>query len=266
MTKVGFIGGGQMATALAKGTLDAGKIQGLDLVFAEPVASQQQKLREQFPDANIVSEASELLGLTSHAVLAVKPHIVKAIAPQLKPLVTSDHLLISIAGGITLSTLQELFDTKRVIRVMPNTPAQVGCGASAMSADEQISEEDLAWVRGLMEAVGDLVQIPDELMHAFVGIAGSSPAYIYLVIEALSDGGVAQGLSRPLATKMAAQAVLGAAKMVLETGLHPGVLKDQVTSPGGTTIAALRTLEQAGVRSGFMEAVATCTARSKELE
>ena len=148
---------------------------------------------------------------------------------------------------------------------MPNTPSQVGAGAAGIASDGNVAEDDVAWVEQLMNSVGTSVRVPDELLHAVTGVSGSGPAYIFLVIEALSDGGVAQGLSRELATKLAAQTVLGAAKMVLETGLHPGQLKDQVTSPGGTTIAALRHLEQAGLRSALIEAVGKAAARSQEL-
>jgi pyrroline-5-carboxylate reductase len=161
--------------------------------------------------------------------------------------------------------LQQLLRTERVIRVMPNTPAQVGAGAAAIAAPESMHEADIAWVEQLINSVGLSVRVPDHLIHAVTGVSGSSPAYIYLVIEALSDGGVALGLPRDTALKLAAQAVLGSAKMVLETGLHPGVLKDQVTSPGGTTIAALRTLEAGAVRSAFIEAVVHCAERSQEL-
>ncbi|MCA9183025.1 MAG: pyrroline-5-carboxylate reductase, partial [Planctomycetales bacterium] len=148
----------------------------------------------------------------------------------------------------------------------PNTPAQVGVGAAAIAADDDLADEDLKWVEQLFNAVGSTVHVPDRLMHAVTGLSGSGPAYVYLVIEALSDGGVAAGLPRDIATKLAAQTVLGGAQMVLETGLHPGQLKDQVTSPGGTTIAALATLEAAAVRGALIHAVQRAAARSAELE
>jgi pyrroline-5-carboxylate reductase len=152
-----------------------------------------------------------------------------------------------------------------VVRVMPNTPCQVGAGACAISADAGASPADVDWVERLMSSVGLAVRVPDELIHAVTGVAGSSPAYLYLVIEALSDGAVAMGLPRETAIQLAAQSMLGAAKMVLETGLHPGQLKDQVTSPAGTTIEAIRGLEAAGVRSAFIEAVCRCAEKSKQL-
>lgn len=254
-----------MATALAAGASAAGLVQPNQLVFANPGADKQRQLAERFPGCRTVSAADQMLADCYRIILAVKPPVLRAIAGDLSRVVDQRHLLVSIAAGISLADLESMLGTKRIVRVMPNTPCQVGAGSSAVSALPGSAEEDVAWVESLMRSVGRVQRLPDHLMHAFTGIAGSSPAYIYLVIEALSDGGVAQGLSRSLATEMAAQAVLGAAKMVLETGLHPGQLKDQVTSPGGTTIAALGVLEAAAVRSAFAEAVAACTAKSQEL-
>lgn len=261
----GFVGGGQMAIALATGAVKAGFLEAKQIVIAEPSLAQQKVLRAKLPETNIVQCASELLKRCDQVVLSVKPQILKAIAAELAQGITTKHLLISIAAGISLQQLQGLLGTRRVIRVMPNTPCQVGLGASAISADSSAAESDIRLVEQLMSSVGIVTQVPDHLMHAITGVSGSSPAYVYLVIEALSDGGVAMGLPRDTATRMAAQAVMGAAKMVLETGLHPGALKDQVTSPGGTTIAALRELEAAGVRSAFIEAVCSCAERSSEL-
>lgn len=263
--KVGFVGGGQMAMALAAGAVAAKFLKSNLLVFAEPDATQAAVLQDRFEGCVVVSDAQELLPDCEQVVLAVKPHILKSIANQLAKVITQDHLLVSIAAGISLEQLQSTLKTNRVIRVMPNTPCQVGEGSSGMSASNVVADSDIAWVRELMSSVGIVEQVPDDLMHAVTGVAGSSPAYVYLVIEALSDGGVAHGLPRETATKLAAQAVLGAAKMVLETGQHPGALKDQVTSPGGTTIAALRELEAAATRSAFIEAVDACVQRSEEL-
>ncbi len=254
-----------MAQALAAGAVAAGVLESSHLIFAEPSPSQRQLLEQKFPNAKLVIQPTDVLHAADHIVLAVKPQVLKAIAPELAKSVKSTHLLVSIAAGISLHSLQQLLRTERVIRVMPNTPAQVGAGAAAIAAPDNMHEADVEWVETLMNSVGISVRVPDHLIHAVTGVSGSSPAYIYLVIEALSDGGVALGLPRDTATKLAAQAVLGSAKMVLDTGQHPGVLKDQVTSPGGTTIAALRTLESCAVRSAFMEAVVRCAARSQEL-
>ncbi|MCR9293071.1 MAG: pyrroline-5-carboxylate reductase [bacterium] len=262
---VGFIGGGQMATALASGAVDAGFLRQEQIAFAEPNPHRQQALSTRFPASLICSQAAELTSSCERLVLAVKPHILKSIAQDLAALINDQQLIISIAAGISLESLQSMLQSQRVIRVMPNTPCQVGVGASAMSVGKSAFPEDVEWTQKLMSSVGIVEEVSDDLIHAVTGIAGSSPAYLYMVIEALSDGGVAQGLARDTATRLAAQAVLGAAKMVLETDLHPGVLKDQVTSPGGTTIAALRKLEACGVRSAFMEAVAAAADRSREM-
>lgn len=265
MRKVGFVGGGQMATALAGGAVKAGIITPEHLVFSEPNPAQQKKLAEQFPDVTIVDDLEIVAKECERIILAVKPHILQALAPQLATHLSENHLVISIAAGLSLDYLQTSLNTARVIRVMPNTPSLVGEGAAGFSAPPTLTADDIQWVESFMSSVGAVVQTPDNLLHAVTGISGSSPAYIYMIIEALSDGGVAKGLPRDVATQLAAQSVLGAAKMVLETGLHPGELKDRVTSPGGTTIAAIRTLEKAGVRSALIEAVVQAAERSQEL-
>ena len=265
MDRIGFIGGGQMAKALAGGALRAGLVKPEQLMIAEPSGHQKEQFRSTLGDIELCDNGQEVLAACDRVVLAVKPQVLKVIGGELASSIESRHLLVSIAAGISLAQLQKLFGTKRIVRVMPNTPSQVGAGAAGIAADRNVLEDDVAWVEQLMNSVGTSVRVPDELLHAVTGVSGSGPAYIFLVIEALSDGGVAQGLSRELATKLAAQTVLGAAKMVLETGLHPGQLKDQVTSPGGTTIAALRHLEQSGVRSAFIEAVSKAAVRSQEL-
>ncbi len=264
--KVVFIGGGQMAQALASGAIAAGVLSTADLSFVEPSGEQRKVLEKAFPGSNLVPQAQLALPEAEMVVLSVKPHVLKSIAAELAGLLQARHLVVSIAAGISLPTLQKMLKTKRVVRVMPNTPAQVSAGAAALSVDDDLANEDLKRVEQLIGAVGTTVHVPDHLMHAVTGLSGSGPAYIYMVIEALSDGGVAAGLPRDVATKLAAQTVLGAAQMVLQTGRHPGQLKDQVTSPGGTTIAALEVLEKAAIRGAFMEAVLRATARSKDLE
>ncbi len=254
-----------MAAALASGALGSGVLKAGELTFAEPDAARREALGVSFPGCTLVEDGSAVLQRCEQIILAVKPHVLLEIAAELRTHVTPRNLLISIAAGIPLDQLQTKFGTSRVIRVMPNTPCQVGAGACAIAAAEGSQDADLQWCEMFLGSVGRTVRVPDRLMHAVTGVAGSSPAYLYLVIEALSDGGVAQGLPRETATMLAAQAVLGAAKMVLETGLHPGELKDQVTSPGGTTIDALRTLESAGVRSAFIEAVCRCAEKSERL-
>lgn len=262
---LGFLGGGQMASALAKGAVASGLFHNDALIFGEPSLAQQKKLAGDFPGCMIVASAAELFPICSRIVLAVKPQILKEIASHIRPLVHGNHLLISIAAGITLSQLSDFFNSHKIVRVMPNTPAQILESASGIAFGRDVSDSDREWTQKLLRSVGTVVHVSDSQLHAVTGLSGSGPAYVLLVIEALSDGGVASGLARDVATQLAVQTVLGTAKMVLETGLHPAVLRDQVTSPGGTTIAALQVLEQRGVRSALMDAVKAATNRSREL-
>lgn len=261
-----FIGGGQMAQALANGAIAAGVLAPTDLGFVEPNAEQRKVLEQAFPGCSLATQAQLAVPEADMVILAVKPPVLKAIAAELAGLLQSRHLVVSIAAGITLNALQTMLKTTRVVRVMPNTPVQVACGAAALSADPGLAEEDVARVERLLGAVGTTQRVSDQWMHAVTGLSGSGPAYVYLVIEALSDGGVAAGLPRAVATQLAAQTVLGAAQMVLRTGQHPGTLKDQVTSPGGTTIAGLAHLEQAATRGAFIHAVQVAAERSRHLE
>ncbi len=263
--RLGFLGGGQMACALAKGAVLGELYHASNLVFCEPSLSQQQRLSDEFSGCTIVSNAGELFGTCLRIVIAVKPQILKDISSQIRPFVHGDHLIVSIAAGITLTQLAEYFGSHRIIRVMPNTPAQVMAGASGIASGREANELDRGWAMRLMRGVGMAVNVSDSQLHAVTGLSGSGPAYVLLMIEALSDGGVAAGLARDIATQLAVQTVLGTAKMVSETGLHPAVLRDQVTSPAGTTIAALQVLESRGVRSAFIDAVKAAADRSREL-
>ena len=212
-------------------------------------------------EANLpVVERSDVL------VLAVKPQTMPQVLAQLRPLVGPRHLVVSIAAGISIAALLEgLGPERRIVRVMPNTPALLGEGASAYALGPGVPAADEAAVKAFLGSVGRAVRVPETMLDAVTGLSGSGPAFVYLMIEALSDGGVRVGLPRDIATMLAAQTVLGGARMVLETGLHPGVLKDQVTSPGGTTIAGLHALERGGVRGALIDAVEAATRRSAEL-
>lgn len=261
----GFIGAGKMASALIRGMLRE-EVATIETTCAsDPIESVRTSLGEEtgiavFDSNAAVAERSEVL------VLAVKPQSMRQVMEDLRPRLSGDHLIISIAAGITIDRLTEgLGPGRRLIRVMPNTPALVGEGASAFAMGPGTSREDEAVIRACLEAVGRTVAVPETLLDAVTGLSGSGPAFVYLMIEALSDGGVRVGLPRDVATLLAAQTVLGGAKMVLETGLHPGALKDQVTSPGGTTIAGLHALESCGLRGALIDAVRAATLRSAEL-
>jgi pyrroline-5-carboxylate reductase len=199
-------------------------------------------------------------------VLAVKPQSMTSLLAEIRPLITPRHLVVSIAAGVSLQQLAAgLGADRRLIRVMPNTPCLVGASASGYSPGTNATAEDAALVDRLLKAVGLAFRLPENLLDAVTGLSGSGPAFVYVMIEALSDGGVRMGLPRDVATALAAQSVLGSAKMVLETGSHPGALKDMVASPGGTTIAGLHALERGGIRAALMDAVEAATIRSVEL-
>jgi len=263
--KLGFLGGGQMATALAKGALASELAMTGDMIFCEPSLAQQKRLAQLFPGCSLVGSGAELFPVCDRIILSVKPQVLREIAGSLKKLVHGDHCLISIAAGISLNHLSEWFGTHAIIRVMPNTPAQVLAGASGMACCRDVNETDRHWTEQFLKSVGSVVHVSDALLHAVTGLSGSGPAYVLMMIEAMADGGVAAGLSREVSMELAVQTVLGTAKMVKETGLHPAVLKDQVTSPAGTTIAALAVLEQRGFRSAMIDAILAASNRSKAL-
>eukprot|EP01006_Ploeotia_vitrea_P003849 TRINITY_DN113368_c0_g1_i1.p1 TRINITY_DN113368_c0_g1~~TRINITY_DN113368_c0_g1_i1.p1 ORF type:complete len:281 (-),score=50.63 TRINITY_DN113368_c0_g1_i1:118-960(-) len=267
--KVGFIGGGQMGEAIIRGFLKANIVSSPDHIFvADPWKAQMEKLNNQLKintgdDNNVVAKNANVI------FLAVKPNIVETALKNLLPVLTAEHLIISIAAGVPLSSLEKYLteaDTPkcRVVRVMPNTPCLVGQAASAFSPGTTATEEDRNLVKKLLEAVGVAFEVPENLLDAVTGMSGSGPAFVYMFIEAMSDGGVRNGLPRQMATQMAAQTVAGAAQMVLN-GKHPGELKDAVTSPGGTTIEGVAQLENGGMRAAVINAVTGATKRSVEL-
>ena len=262
---IGFLGAGKMATALAKGFVKAGLVGPKQIIagdlsqaacasFGKEVGAKTTAIN---PD---VVKSAEVL------ILAVKPDQVAALLAEIREHFTDKHLLISIAAGVTLAKLEAgLGPNARLIRVMPNTPALVGASASAFALSKSAQPGDAELAQKLFSAVGVAFQVKESLLDAVTGLSGSGPAYVYQFIEALGDGGVASGLPRDIATRLAAQTVLGGAKMVLETGQHPGALKDQVTSPGGTTIEGLHELEKGKLRATVMSAVRAATEKSRKL-
>jgi pyrroline-5-carboxylate reductase len=262
----GFIGSGKMATALVRGMIRAGTASAGSITVADPVEPARQALAAE-SGATASADNRAVAGASDVIVLAVKPQSMADVLAELRPAVTADHLVVSVAAGVTVARLAEGLgpEPRRIVRVMPNTPALLSEGASAYCLGPHARPDDEATVRACLDAVGRSFRVAESLMDAVTGLSGSGPAFVYAIIEALSDGGVRVGLPRDVATALAAQTVLGAAKMVLETGLHPGVLKDQVTSPGGTTIAGLHALERSAVRAGLMNAVEAATLRSAEL-
>ena len=261
--KIGFIGAGQMATALAQGFVRGGILPAAKIAASDAYPAATEKLTKDLPGLKIATNA-QVAAASDVVILAVKPQVMAAVYQDLAGKL-ANKLVISIAAGISLEKLCAGFKTDRVVRVMPNTPCLVGKGASAFALAAGATKEDGELVKKLLSAVGIAHQVDEKLLDAVTGLSGSGPAYVYLMIEALSDGGVKAGLPRALATSLAAQTVLGAAEMVLTRNEHPAVLKDAVASPGGTTIAGLATLEDRGLRGALIAAVEAATKRSQEL-
>lgn len=263
--RIGFLGAGKMATALAAGWLRAGLTSSARLLASDPVPAARQAFAEA-TQARTTTDNAEVAAASDVLVLAVKPQSLRGLLAEVRSAITPRHLVVSIVTGFTLRQMAELLGAShRLVRVMPNTPCLVGASASAYAASEQATAEDVALVGRLLNAVGRAFSLPEHLLDAVTGLSGSGPAFVYVIIEALSDGGVRMGLPRDVATALAAQTVLGSAKMVLETGQHPGFLKDMVASPGGTTIAGLHALERGSLRAALMDAVEAATRRASEL-
>ena len=262
-TTHGFVGAGQMAQALVGGFAAAGLVSAEQIVAYDPSETAAEKFVEQVPGAEILPNIAAVAERAEVLWLAVKPQNMGRVVEALRGKVSEQQLVVSIAAGISLEMLWQNLETLRLIRVMPNTPALIGCGASGYSLGQKATPEDGELVGELLSAVGVALEVPERQLDAVTGLSGSGPAFVYQIIEALSDGGVRMGLPREKASRLAAQTVLGAARMVLETGEHPAVLKDRVASPGGTTIAGLQTLEQGGLRAALMNAVEAAAERSR---
>lgn len=254
-----------MATALAGGFIRAGVATTESIIAADPSESASSAFKDA-TGAGIVESNIAVVEKSDVVFLAVKPQYTSAALNEIRDAVRDSHLIVSIVAGVPSARIAQGLDADcRIVRVMPNTPALVGCGASAIAAGANATEGDLDLVERLLSTVGIAVRVNESLLDAVTGLSGSGPAFGYQAIEALSDGGVLMGLPRDIAMRLAAQTLLGAAKMVLETGQHPGELKDAVTSPGGTTIAGLHALELSGFRSALISAVEAAALRSAEL-
>ena len=264
-SRIGFIGCGAMARALAGGLIDAG-VATSQILASDPFAAARNQFEEAI-GAKPIEDNAEVVSQADVVVLAVKPGFVTSVLEDLDPSLGARPLWISIAAGVPLDKLQSALPAgARIVRTMPNTPALVGAGATAYFPAATVSEAEIQLTEAILEVTGWCWRAPNEgLLDAVTGLSGSGPAYVFLILEALADAGVRQGLPRDAAQALATRTVLGAAKLALETGIHPGQLKDQVTSPGGTTIAGLEQLEAHGVRAAFYDAVGAATDRSKAL-
>lgn len=265
MQRIGFIGSGKMGSALMRGIVNAELATAAQIVASDVDAEARAKLKKDL-GVTVVNSNVEVVQSCDVVLLAVYPQVVLSVLPEIAGVVTDSHLIVSIAAGITTGQLLDgLGASRRVARVMPNTPALVQSGAAAFCMAGGASDADAGFVARLFGVVGRAWQVDERHLDAVTGLSGSGPAFVFMMIEALSDGGVRMGLPRRIATDLAAQTVLGAARMVLETGLHPGQLKDQVASPGGTTIAGIHALERGGLRAACINAVEAATLRCREL-
>ncbi len=262
---IGFLGAGKMASALAKGFIRA-KLVTTDQLIASDTLESARATFVRETGAKAIASNSEVAMTARTLVLAVKPDQTEAVLAGIREHYTPRHLLISIAAGVPIGKLEALLgDGARVVRVMPNTPALVDASASAFALGKAAVQEDADLAQKLFSSVGLAIQVKEPWLDAVTGLSGSGPAYVYLFLEALSDGGVAAGLPRDVATRLSAQTLIGAGKMVLETGLHPGMLKDMVTTGGGTAIEGIHELEKGGLRGIVMNAVRAASEKSRKL-
>ena len=267
--KLGFIGGGNMAEAMIKGLLSASFIEAKNIFVSEPSEAKRDTLHAEYK-IKVSADNRELVKKCDILILAVKPQIFQEVLVDICSLVDSDKLVISIAAGVPISIIDDALRGDKnkkfsIVRTMPNTPALVQEGVTAIASGQHVSKTDVKIAHRIFEAVGCTVDVEEDQLDAVTGLSGSGPAYIFMLIEALSDAGVKMGLSREVANILTIQTVLGSAKLARESGKHPGELKDMVTSPAGTTISGLHALEEGSFHTTLMNAVEDATLRSREL-
>lgn len=263
--KLALIGAGNMAEALLRGLLAAGLFPAREVLATAPRAERRSQLETAY-GIRVSADNTEAAAQADVLVLAVKPQILDSVMAEIAGVLRPEVLVVSIAAGVPMAAIQSrLGGERRICRAMPNTPALVGAGATAIAMSANARPEDVDLAKSIFEAVGMVTVVDESLLDAVTGLSGSGPAYVFMIIEALADAGVKVGLPRRQAQALAAQTVLGSAKLLIDTGQHPGVLKDQVTSPGGTAIAGLHTLEEGGLRTTLINAVQAATTRSREL-
>ena len=265
MYKIGFIGCGNMAQAMIGGIIAKGAALPEEIIASRRNKSALEEIKSAYGICTAVSNA-EAAKNSEIIVLSVKPYMYEAVINEIKPFVNESSIIVTVAPGKSLEWLKDRFGfDAKIVRTMPNTPALVGEGMTAVVPNEFIGESDLDRVMDMLGSFGKTQIVPESTMGAVTAVSGSSPAYVFMFIEAMADAAVAEGMARDAAYKFAAQSVLGSAKMVLDTGKHPGELKDMVCSPGGTTIAAVRVLEEKGMRSSIMEAMIACAEKANNI-
>jgi len=263
--KLGFIGAGNMASAIMNGVIKNGIFKPEEIIASDLSEAGRNKAKEAL-GVIVTGDNREVVAWAEVVVLAVKPQFYADVIKEIKDTVKEDQVIVTIAPGKTLEWLEEQFDkTVKIVRTMPNTPAMVLEGMTAVCRNANVTDEELDYVCSILNAFGKAEVIPEKLMDIFTATCGSSPAYVFMFIEAMADAAVAGGIPRAQAYKMAAQAVYGSAKMVMELDKHPGELKDMVCSPAGSTIEAVRVLEEKGMRSAVIEAMYACAKKSSEM-
>ena len=263
--KIGFIGLGNMAKAMIKGMLEKKTAAPEEILGSSRTRATEEVIRKAY-GIRILKNNRETAAEADILILAVKPQMLQEVIDEIRDDVREDTLIISIAAGKTISWLEETFKRKlKVVRCMPNTPAMVGEGCSGVCRNTRVTDEEMRQCMELISSFGIACEVPEKLINAVGAVCGSSPAFVFMFLEALSDGAVKAGMPRKQASRMAAQAVLGSAKLMLESGLHPGELKDMVCSPGGTTIEGVQALEESGFRAAVMKAIESCVEKSERM-
>lgn len=263
--KLGFIGCGNMAKAMMGGIISSNLLKADEIIASDAYAPGLEKAKAEL-GINVTASNTEVASTSEVIVLSVKPQFYANVIDEIKDVISESTIIVTIAPGQTLERLHNQFGKDvKIVRCMPNTPAMVNEGMTAAVKNEFVTDEEIKYVCSLLDGFGKSAIVSEYMMDAVVSVSGSSPAYVYMFIEALADGAVCDGMPRDLAYKFAAQAVLGSAKMVLETGMHPGALKDMVCSPAGTTIEAVRVLEEKGMRSAILEAMKACTNKARSM-
>lgn len=264
MKKIGFIGAGNMGGAILGGILNSKMIDNNHIIASAKSDRTIEKIKNDY-NVNVTKDSKEVVEFSDLIVIAVKPDIYDEILEEIKDLI-KDKIIITIAAGKTIEAMEKIIgDDKKIVRTMPNTPSLVGEGMTSLSPNKNISEEELSFVKSIFDSLGKSEVVKEDLIHAVIGASGSSTAYAFMFIEAIADGAVRSGMPRDKAYTFAAQGVLGAAKMVLDTGKHPGELKDMVCSPGGTTIEAVKVLEEEKFRGAVLKAIDSCVKKSIEM-
>ncbi|MHA1150007.1 MAG: pyrroline-5-carboxylate reductase [Promethearchaeota archaeon] len=263
--ELGIIGTGNMGSALLRTILKNKIVEPSKLIIYDKDSSVTNELSSEL-NINIAKDNAQLAKTSKYILLAIKPQVIDGVLKEIAPMITPNQIIISIVAGVALSHLGKYINEEvGIIRVMTNTPLMVGAGASALSKNGKVTEESMNFVKKVFNSGGIVVELDEIHIDTVTGLSGSGPAYFFIILEALADGGVKMGLPRKVAMQLAAQTALGAGKLILETGKHPGELKDMVTSPGGTTITALHELEKAKLRSTLIRAVEVATEKSRAL-